>query len=127
MKLLRALKVRVKLRKQPDGSSAIEEIGFPELERIERPDWQSFDDILEAYEVASSEAVWDANIAFSASPVPGCRWHCETCRWHELTPTTLQRPTHCGEPMGLETVSWMANQFDASARSLAVALGLTEE
>lgn len=92
---------------------------LPELEPDH--DWRSFDEMMAIFECAPSEPVWTLLIAWSAAPIPGVRWHCESCGHHTGGPTWLNRQTHCGSPMKPEACVWLVDSFSEHARALSVA------
>lgn len=85
-------------------------------------DWRTFEEMLDVFECAPNEDVWRIVTTWSASPIPGVRWHCEPCREHALTPTFLQVPTHCGRPMKPEAAEWLVHQMDERIAAVSVAL-----
>lgn len=108
-----------------DQLSELDDELFCELEPAH--DWRSFDEMMEPFEYASSEAIWHMIVAWSPSPIPGVRWHCEACRWHEITHSFLQRPTHCGRPMKAEMVQWLQQRLDSQIADLSVAFLIRED
>jgi hypothetical protein len=136
MKLPRLLRRRAPVRRELSeeelvaaGEEVLMRIGEQLRLVDERPcelepahDWRSFDEMMAPFEYASSREVWELIIAWSASPIPGVRWHCERCRWHEITHSFVQRPTHCGGPMKPEATQWLQNRLDDTIADLSVAL-----
>lgn len=99
----------------------------PRVELEPDHDWRSFDEMMNIFECASSEEVWSLIIAWSPSPLPGVRWHCDACRWHEITMSFMHRPTHCGAPMKPEMVQWLQERMDSVIADVAVAVFGSED